>query len=167
MIPTMIMIILFTRSWPRLSKKHFACVTNIGEKFSYCFYFFMFRKLKLIHMPAYEVPQEIFEIERNSGPVKSLSCLPNCAQSVAECRMDERKYMDTYKAMVYFEEAAQMEFLSQFNQTNIKFAYWGSGRLFFMKNEVDTASVCSSTFISNIQCFICDYRSHQVKWAKQ
>lgn len=94
------------------------------------------RKLKLVSLPAYEIPSVILDIEESDDPVQKTSSLPIFQGKYSDFRRNETKYIEAYKTMVYFEEAAQSNFVKQFNQENIQLKYTGEGRIFYIRIDV-------------------------------
>lgn len=87
-------------------------------------------------MPAYEIPSVILNIEENNDPVQSSSKLSIFRGQYSDFRRVESKYIETYKTMIHFEEAAQLHFIQRFNQENIQLKYSGEGRIFYIRIDV-------------------------------
>lgn len=76
-------------------------------------------------LPPYEIPDDIIKIENSKPSKKRVSKVENCKNEMSGCRINESKYIDAYKTMIYFEEASEGRFLRQFDQTNIQLRYSG------------------------------------------
>lgn len=89
---------------------------------------------------AYELPKEIMKIERNRkllGATTAKEIDAQFGQGTFD-RSTESGYVGAFTKMLQFEEAAQSQFLIQFNANSIKVTATESesGREFGIKNEV-------------------------------
>lgn len=60
----------------------------------------------------------------------------NVRKKMSNYRMNESKYIDAYKTMIYSEEAAQSNFLGQFNRANVQLKFSQNDGQFYMRNDV-------------------------------
>lgn len=81
-------------------------------------------------LQLFEVPANILSIERGDAT------LDKTIKNLSQSRQNETDYITMYTMMVHLEEAAQSQFLLQFNQKNIRLSYSGEHRVFRIKNDV-------------------------------
>lgn len=91
----------------------------------------------------YDVPGEIFEIEKNKGSFNT--------KPTPQSRSDESEYIETMTKMIHFEEAAHSKYLLQFNHKNLKLEHTKDTREFQIKIDVSgtVIGVILPTFISH------------------
>lgn len=78
-------------------------------------------------LKMYEVPPEFTSIEQGVAPH-----FMDLLRARPRYRRSQMEYIRAYSAMIYLEEAAQTQFLAQFNVTGIQIQYSGKGRDFTM-----------------------------------
>lgn len=75
-----------------------------------------FRKLILNKLDDFEVPEIISEIDQSSFNNVDLNKLN---ELITQKKSFIRKCLERYQTMIYLEEAAQSQYLAQFNEKNI------------------------------------------------
>lgn len=124
----------------------------------------MNRKLKMCTLKEYGLPAEIMRIEQSSrllGGTTSKEIVAKFGPLMLD-KSIESGYLKAFQTMLQFEEAAQSQFLVQFNTKEIKLSRSDSGseREFCIKNDVSVANLsvavpwyfCSSC--SSCCCYI-------------
>lgn len=96
-----------------------------------------FRKLKLMKLPSYEIPLDMIKIENRKSSEKCVSTLQNWKNDLSDNRMNESKYIEAYKTMIYFEEASEARILEQFNQKNIRIKFTGERGKYYIRIDVN------------------------------
>lgn len=104
------------------------------------FFFHQSRKLKMCALREYDVPVEITEIEQNKNRLDGVK--PNRIEAMFEQssidKTTENGYVKAFTKMIEFEEAAQSQFLVQFNTKNIQLSHSESNakQELYIKNNV-------------------------------
>lgn len=102
-------------------------------------YFFDFRKLNMCELKRSDVPDEILSIEQGNSAFDDDDIPPELANLMDKkplCRSNQRDYIKAYTTMVHLEEAAQSEFIAQFNTENVRLMRSNSEREFRIRNSV-------------------------------
>lgn len=94
-------------------------------------------------LPEYGVPKEILQIEQSKkllGGTTPKEIAEQLGQSSMLDKSTERGYANAFRRMLQFEEAAQSQYVIQFNTKDIqlKRSDSGSEREFCIKNDVRT-----------------------------
>lgn len=87
-------------------------------------------------LKGYDVPEKILTVERSKG---SLGAVTSKDLTRLFDTMDisiETGYKNAFSTMIHFEEAAQSQYLIQFNTENLKITYSSKGREFRIANDV-------------------------------
>lgn len=87
-----------------------------------------------MNLPSYNVPIDILNIEQGKNAKKGFT--KKFKKQIANYRTNESKYYVAYKTMLYFEEAAHGNLLSQYNQVNIELRFSPDSDKFYIKNDV-------------------------------
>lgn len=83
----------------------------------------------MLNIPLYQVPPNVWKAEETREPL-------TVSFSTELLRKNQQDYHNGYKTMIHLEEAAQTLFMKTFDQTNVRIFYAGTGRIFFILNEV-------------------------------
>lgn len=107
--------------------------------------FWIYRKLKMCTLKEYEVPIEISQIERKKKLVSAMTAKEFASRFGLSTlnKSTERGYIDSFTKMLHFEEAAQSQFLTQFNTKGIQLcrSKSESAREFCIKNDVSVTEL--------------------------
>lgn len=110
----------------------------------------------MTHLNAYEVPENIKEIERD-GDYHNDS-FRMYADLVPQSRSKEEVYLTTYGAMVHFEEAANFKIGLEFDLQNVNIQMHShADRIFKIKNDVSTIGSDLRKIVSHKSSFSLNY----------
>lgn len=119
-------------------------------------HFAIVRKLKMCTLQEYDVPKEILSIERNKhllGGTKPKEIASKLEQSTSTMdKSIKRGYKNAFTKMLQFEEAAQSQYVIQFNvnEIRLKRSDSDSEREFCIKHEVRQGTRCD--FLCCMKC---------------
>lgn len=85
-----------------------------------------------------EVPAEILSIDQGNGAFSDDNPpeIERLLDKKLLSRSNSKDYYEAYTTMIHLEEAAQSEFISQFNTKNIRLRYTDESRQFCIRNDV-------------------------------
>lgn len=92
-------------------------------------------ELVMKSLPTYDIPMEFIEAEFQKND--DSPTLKDYRNRQSEIRNNAYDYINGYKAMVFMEEAADMQYLSKFKHVDIQLSFDKETECFFFAYEVN------------------------------